>query len=149
MPCTYTSDETDGTASSATKTSDGNSSPKRRKTQKERNERKNKLHEHQENIHPIGYVDEEYMAMVHTEVKHEHVKRIPKAKQAVDDEWDKLINMGAFGMTEFKDMKAVKRQYDKDEKPVRFGNLIAICHEQHSELPKDQRNIYGARRLQR
>ena len=46
--------------------------------------------------------------------------------------------MGAFGMTEFKEMKAVKRQYDKDNKPVHSGNLRAICHEKHSELPKDQ-----------
>lgn len=39
------------------------------------------------------------MAMIHTEVKDEEMKKIQKAKEAVDDEWAKLISLGAFGMT--------------------------------------------------
>ena len=61
-----------------------------------------------ENIQPLRYVYEEYMAMIHTEVKHEDMKRIPKAREAVDDEWNKLIKMGAFGMDVFEPMDKVK-----------------------------------------
>ena len=46
-------------------------------------------------------------------------------------------------MKEFKDLKQVKLDYDKASKPVHFGNLRAICHEKHSELPKDQREYKG------
>ena len=96
-----------------------------------------------ENIHSIGYVDEEYMAMIHTEVKHEDMKRIPKAKEAVDNEWKKLIDMGAFGMKAFEAMDKVKARYEKNKQPVHFGNLRAIYHEKHSELPKADRKYKG------
>ena len=80
---------------------------------------------HMENIQTIGYVDEEYMAMIHTEAKHEEMKRIPKAREAVDDEWDKPFKMGAFGLKQFEPMDQDKKRYDKDKKLVRFGNLRA------------------------
>ena len=53
------------------------------------------------------------MAMIHTEVSHDDVKRIPKAKQAVDDEWAKLMKLGVFGMTEFRILLQVKEDYAK------------------------------------
>ena len=83
------------------------------------------------------------MAMIHTEVKHGEMKRTPQARDAVNDEWIKLIDMGAFGMNAFEPMDKVKEQYDKARKLVHFGNLIAICHEKHSELPKEDRKYKG------
>lgn len=75
MPCTFTSDEIGGQAVSATAISGGNFSRKKTKlTQKERNSRR-KQRVHMENIQPIGDVHEEYMAMIHTEVKHEEMKK--------------------------------------------------------------------------
>lgn len=51
--------------------------------------------------------------------------------------------MGAFGMDAFEPMDKVKERYAKAKKPVHFSNLRAICHEKHSELPKDQRKYKG------
>ena len=82
MPCTFTSDEesVDGQACASTEASEGNTSRRKAKvwlSQKERNSRR-KQREHMGNIQPIGYVDEEYMAMIHTEAKHEVIKRYLK-----------------------------------------------------------------------
>ena len=46
--------------------------------------------EHQSKISPKGHASEEYYALVHTPIPLKKAMQIPKAKQALDDEWEKL-----------------------------------------------------------
>ena len=51
---------------------------------------------HECNLPSIGFVDEDYWAMVHTPIPMPKAMRIPEAKAAVDKEWDNLYQKGAW-----------------------------------------------------
>ena len=52
--------------------------------------------DHQEHEASTGYVSNDWFALVHTPVPMSKVIKIPKAKKAVQDEWDKLPGLRAW-----------------------------------------------------
>ena len=62
---------------------------------------------HCDNIKSAGYVDEEYFACVHTPVK--DWRRIPKARDAVNHEKEKLEKRGAWNLKNARPINQVKK----------------------------------------
>ena len=78
----------------------------------------------------------EHFAMVHLPVPMEKAMRIPKAKEAVDKEWNALANpkRPAWDLSKVKPRAEVIAQANKENRSVHFGSLMDLCHEKHSEF---------------
>ena len=89
--------------------------------------------EHQSKISPKGHASEEYYALVHTPIPLKKAMQIPKAKQALDDEWDKL-GKKAWDVSKVQPMAKVKEDAKRRGKEVHFATLQALCHENIQNL---------------
>ena len=99
------------------------------------------LRKHQDHIADAGTMSESFYGMVHKPIQ--AYKKIKKAKDAVDEEWEKLE-----GKRERKngkksiawDVKAVKPRAEVEKRArdkgivVHFGELMALCHLKNAEL---------------
>ncbi len=72
--------------------------------------------------------------MVRTPVPLPKAMKIPAAKKAVDEEWDKLENKRAWDITKMRSKKSVQAEAKRKGKKVHFGSLMALCHMKHAEL---------------
>ena len=63
------------------------------------------------------------------------VRRNPKAKQALGDEWRKLIyKRESFDMKGVQEKSKVKADAIRDGRKIHLGTLMPLCHVKHSEL---------------
>ena len=68
------------------------------------------------------------------------VAKIPDAKAAVDEEWNKLETISAWQLNKVKSKKEVIQEAEKDTEKVHFATLVDICHIKNAELePKFQK----------
>ena len=85
--------------------------------------------------------------MVHTPIPIPQAMKIPKARDAVQAEWDKLVRKKAWDVTTVRPRQSVIDEANKENTKVHFGSLMDLCHEKHSELnhgkPSDQRTYKG------
>ncbi len=89
---------------------------------------------HQSRVAEAGQVSEEYFGLVHTPVPIEKTLRIPKARAALDEEWQKLDNKPAWDLKKVRPKAQVMAEAQAKKKKVHFGALMELCHIKHSEL---------------
>ncbi len=89
---------------------------------------------HQDHIGDVGKASEDYHAMVHTPIDISKAMKIPKAKEAVDAEWNKLIKKKAWLYSTVRPRREVQDQAIAEGREVHFGTLMDLCHLKHSEL---------------
>ena len=99
--------------------------------------------EHQDHVAEAGLVSCEWMAMVHTPVKMSDAMKIPKAKEALDKEWDKLGIKNAWDLKTVRPRQQVIKDAKKNNATVHFGNLMELCHKKHSEQSEEMHRYNG------
>ena len=67
-----------------------------------------------------------FQAMIHTAIAPEKVNFIPKAKAAVEREWKKLMDLGAFDLDAMMDQEDVIKMCEAQNKPVHFVSVLAL-----------------------
>ena len=87
---------------------------------------------HREKLQPKGNVSAEYFACVHTPVH--NWRKIPKATEAVDKEWKKLEDKGAWKYETVQEYHMIAKKLAKAGVKAHFGHLMRLCHVKHSEL---------------
>ena len=75
--------------------------------------------------------------------------KIPKAKAAVDAEWDKLGNKKAWLLDTVRERRDVENEAKKKGKKVHFGSLMDLCSEKNAELAVEKTTIQRASSVQR
>ena len=76
-----------------------------------------------------------YYAMVARTVKRDEVMNNPKARQACDEEWQKLEKQTCWDTTKVISWREVSKEARESGKEVHIGSLHELCVEKGSELP--------------
>ena len=99
---------------------------------------------HDDHVAPIATASSEWYALIHTPMNPKDAYRIPKAKKALQDSWDKLgKERKAWILESVMEREDVKKKYAKENKSVHFGYLRQLLFEKHSELPPEKRVYKG------
>ena len=101
------------------------------------------VREHQPDASAAGYVSADWFALVHTPVSIPSAMKIPAAKEAIDKEWQKLIDLRAWTTETVREKREVMEEARQQKKKVHFGSLMDLCHEKHSELAPENRKYKG------
>ena len=72
--------------------------------------------------------------LIHKEIPMKTAMTIPKARAAVDAEWDKLAGLPAWDLNKMKPKAEVVRSATRRGIDVHFGSLRDLCHLKNSEL---------------
>ena len=64
------------------------------------------------------------------------IKANPKAQQALDIEWEKLVKKNAWKYETVSEWKTISEKAKKSGKKVHVGRVFEICVEKGSELPE-------------
>ena len=74
-------------------------------------------------------------------MKIDKAMRIPRAKKAVNDEWEALEQLLAWDIKTARPRAEVEAEAIRKKKKFHFGSLMDLCHEKHSEknLPDAER----------
>ena len=99
--------------------------------------------EHQDRVAMKGYVSDEWYALVHTPIPLKQAYKNPKAKQAIDKEWDKLNGKKFVDYSTVKPRKEVEADAKRRGVTVHFGCLMELCHKKNSELKLADPNYKG------
>ena len=95
---------------------------------------------------PQGDVIAEWFAMVHLPIPMKKAQSIPKARAAVNKEWDALASLPAWDVSKVKPKSQVIAEARKANKPVHFGSLMDLCHEKGAEFNRPaHEKIYKGR----
>lgn len=105
--------------------------------------KKKTLRTHAEHHAALEVCSEEFQTMIHTAIAPEKVNFIFKAKEAVEKELKKLMDVETFALDEIMDQDDVIKMYADRNKPVHFGSLRALSHEKHSELQLEDPEYKG------
>ena len=87
---------------------------------------------HQDHIADAGYSSTEYQAMVHTPICIKEALRIPDARAALEKEWKKLEDLGAWNYNTVKPRAEVEDRAYREGKTIHFGGAMDLCHIKHS-----------------
>ena len=91
---------------------------------------------HQEHDAPSGEASIHYMGMVHAPISIEMARGIPLAWAAVEKEWTKLENKGAWDTSKVQERAWVEGNRTPGKK-IYFGKVRDLCHQKHdSEDPE-------------
>ena len=90
--------------------------------------------EHREKIESAGFVSHQWFALVHTPIPLSEAKRIPEARDALEEEWRKLEKKNAWLLETVAEYKEVAEEAQAKGITVHFGHLMALVHEKHSEI---------------
>ena len=98
----------------------------------------------QEQLHreKIDIMTDAY-GLVARPVPHSEIRRIPAAQLAVQAEWDKLTQRGAWDLLSVEEYSVVAERSRKEGIRYHFGHLAQLCHEKHSELCAEKRKYKG------
>ena len=88
---------------------------------------------HREKILPRGECNLKYILMVHEPIPPKQIRLMPEAAKAVQAEWDKLRDLGAWDLATVQAMSTVKADYQKRGKVVHFGRVFPLCFKKHAE----------------
>ena len=75
------------------------------------------------------------LALVARPVKPAEIASNPRAKKAVDEEWEKLRKITTWKEKEVREYDDVVKEAKGKSKEVHFGRVFSLCHEKHSEDP--------------
>ena len=81
-----------------------------------------------------------FFALVARPVSAKEVEQNPKAKEAMDREWKKLVEKTCWVESKVKEFEDVARQANASEEQAHFGRIFEICSEKGSELPEGSPN---------
>ena len=70
--------------------------------------------------------------------------KIKKAKEAVDAEWQKLVEKPAWSVEDVEEAAEVIARYRAKNVEIHFATLMDLCHERNAELPKQYRKYNGS-----
>ena len=70
----------------------------------------------------------EWFAMVHLPIPMKKAQSMPRARDAVQKEWDALASLPAWDISKVIPKAQVIAEYDKAGKSVHFGSLLDLCH---------------------
>ena len=104
--------------------------------------RGNPQRQHQDKIAAAGYVSESYWAMVHTPIPLPKAMKIPKAREAVEAELQKLEKKPAWNLKGVQPRKKVQERAKREGKQ----SILEIswhCVMKHSEQEKSKRRYKG------
>ena len=92
-----------------------------------------KVPEHQEREPPPWLSSHEWYACVHTPIPIQEANKIPKARQAIDAEWDKLgKDKKAWDLTTVCERTTAMARAKQNGITAHFGSLMTLCHIKHS-----------------
>ena len=95
---------------------------------------------------PQGDVIAEWFAMVHLPIPMKKAQSIPRARAAVDKEWDALASLPAWDLSRVKPKAQVIAEARKAGRTVHFGSLMDLCHEKGAEFNRPMNEkIYKGR----
>ena len=83
------------------------------------------------------------LTLVTRQLSPSELRHNPSAMQALDAEWNKLANMGAWDASEVCEYEAARKRALEEGRTAHFGRLFGFSSEKHSELPPAKRNIQG------
>ena len=89
---------------------------------------------HEDHIAGKGDNSLQHYNLVHKFIPMPQAMKIPAAKAAVDKEWEKLENIGAWNLTKVRSKKEVIDEARKSGAKVHFPSLMDICHLKNAEL---------------
>jgi hypothetical protein len=129
------------------------------KTQTTTTDSKDQTRPHQPHFAQIGNFAIDGYDLIHTPLQMPMAMKIPNAKQAVNDEWDKLAKdtlacprtgrpakTAAWDINSVRPKAAVQAEAKRKGITTHFGSLMDLCHEKHSEITKsDAERIYKGR----
>ena len=97
-------------------------------------------------ILPQGDVMAEWFAMVHLPIPMKKAQSIPRARAAVDKEWDALASLPAWDVSKVRPKAQVIAEARKAGRTVHFGSLMDLCHEKGAEFNRPvNEKIYKGR----
>ena len=79
----------------------------------------------------------ELFASVARLVSKEEIARNPKAKAALDKEWDNLKNKGVWDEKRVRECRDIVNEARRSNKTVHLGRIFEACYEKGSELPEN------------
>jgi len=88
---------------------------------------------HVDHTAPKGYNSFEKYCMIHIPISIKEAMNIPKAKEALDNEWNELAEKG-WDVNKVRPKADVIKESLKDGISVHFGKLMDLCHLKHAEL---------------
>ena len=80
---------------------------------------------HQENVQTVGYVSNEWFALVHTPVSIQKAKSSPEGRAALEKEWKKLEDKHAWDLKSVRERAAVIKEATSKHTTVHFWRLDA------------------------
>ena len=86
----------------------------------------------------------QWWSLIHKPVPIGEALRIPKAKEALDAEWDKLEKtLKAWQVITVMEKSEVIRLAKQENKKVHFGSLMQLCHVKNAQLDSSQWKYKG------
>jgi hypothetical protein len=95
-------------------------------------------HRERDQVDPVRW-----FSMVTTVIKAKKVHRIPAAKAAIQQEWDKLTQARCWMLETVQEYETVRKKAIAENRTVHFGRVFSLCGVKHSELPPDKRKYKG------
>ena len=98
----------------------------------------NQTQQHREKITPPNYTPDLRLvnSLVARPVNKREIRANPKAQEALDLEWNKLVKKDAWLYDTVTEWKEVSNKAKKSGEKVHVGKVFEICVEKGSELPK-------------
>ena len=96
-------------------------------------ENKRSTNVHRDKITSLGSPHTQSSILVHEPIPPRDVKYIPEAQAALQKEWDKLRDQGAWDLGSVREMSELKSEYKRRNKTAHFGIVFSICHKKHAE----------------
>lgn len=90
--------------------------------------------EHQDRMGDIGDISKTYWGLIHKPIAIPKALRIPKAKEALDKEWDKLQKKRVWIMETVEDKHIVERRCQLQGIERKFCTTVELRHNNNSEL---------------
>ena len=100
-------------------------------------------HNHEDHIAGKGENSLQHYNLVHKFIPMPQAMKIPAAKAAVDQEWEKLEKISAWNLTKVKSKKQVIDEARTSGATVHFASLMDICHLKNAELEAKHQKYKG------
>ena len=100
-------------------------------------------HYHQDHIAGKGENSLRRYNLVHKFIPMPQAIKIPAAKAAVDNEWEKLEKISAWNLTKVRSKKEVIDEAKMSGATVHFASLMDICHLKNAELEAKHQKYKG------
>ena len=83
------------------------------------------------------------LAMAHTPIPSNKIRQIKGARDAVDDEFNYLMDQGTWPIASVREKSEVIAEARRTGKKVHFGCIMELCHLKNSQLPAEYHKYKG------